>query len=385
MERRDDEVSLKRSGFYEATAERGATFVEYADYDFPSQYAADILDEYRACRERAIVIDLTPLRKVEVSGPGAEAVLQAAVTRDLRRLADGDVVYTSLCDDDGRLVDDGTVFRFAPERFRWVGYTDEDEGWLRDIAEKRGLEVDLENSTDRVHNLALQGPRSRDILAPLLLPAEGRRKVSDLTWFTFTEGTLGSQSGPHVLVSRTGYSGELGYEVWCRPEDGGAVFETIWSAGEPVGLAPLGLDALDIVRVEAGLIFKGYEYEGEEDPFEAGIGFTVPKSKSDDYVGKDALERRRADPRNAFVGLELEGGDVPAHGDVVSSDGRSVGVITSAIDSPYVGRPIAFARVSTEVASLGTALVVSLEGGGETGASVVRVPFYDPDKRRPRS
>lgn len=378
-------MSLKRSGFYDATAALGARFVEYADYDFPSQYSADILDEYRACRERAIVIDLTPLRKVELSGEGSEALLQAAVTRDVRRLKDGDIVYTALCDDDGRLVDDGTIFRFGPDRFRWVGYTDEDEGWLRDIAEKRGLEVNLENSTDRLHNLAVQGPASRDILAPLLVPSEGRRKVSDLTWFTFTEGRLGSANGPEVLVSRTGYSGELGYEVWCRPEDGGEVFDTIWSAGEPAGLAGLGLDALDIVRVEAGLIFKGYEYEGEEDPFEAGIGFTVTKSKSDDYVGKDALEKRRASPRQVFVGLELSGGEVPAHGDSVTSDGGQVGLITSAIDSPHVGRPIAFARVAPEAAELGTAVGVALEGGGESQATVVRVPFYDPDKSRPRS
>ncbi len=378
-------MALKRSGFYDRTAALGATFVEYADYDFPSQYAADILEEYRACRERAIVIDLTPLRKVEVSGPGSEAVLQAAATRDVKRLKDGDVVYTALCDEEGQVVDDGTIFRFGPERFRWIGYTDEDEAWLAGIARRNGLDVSLENSTDRLHNLAVQGPASRDILSSMVVPNEGARRVSELTWFTFTEGRLGSSGGPDVLVSRTGYSGELGYEVWCRPEDGGDVFDRIWAAGEPYGLAPLGLDALDVVRVEAGLIFKGYEYEGSEDPFEAGIGFTVTRSKADPYVGKEALNRRRTEPKQAFIGLVLEGDDVPANGDAVLAGSEPVGVITSAISSPYCGCPIGFARV--EVAhTQGPQLTVSRSEGGEPiRASVARVPFYDPEKTRPKS
>jgi glycine cleavage system T protein (aminomethyltransferase) len=377
-------VTLRRTAFHTRTAALGATFVEYAGYEFPSQYAADILDEYWACRQRAVLIDLTPLRKVEVSGPGAQALLQATVTRDLTRLADGGVVYTALCDDDGNVVDDGTVFRFGPDRFRWIGYTDEDEGWFRSHAERLGAEVSLENSTDRLHNLALQGPESRDILRPIVYPAPGRPAFDGLTWFTFTEGRLGSD-GPAVLISRTGYSGELGYEVWCHPDDGEAVWDTVWAAGRDAGIAALGLDALDTVRVEAGLIFKGYEYEGTEDPFEAGIGFTAPKKKAD-YVGKAALDRRRENPARAMVGLEIDASAPFTHGDEVRAGGAPVGVVTSGSRSPLLGKNLALARVGVSHSALGARLEVARAEDGETAsATVVRFPFYDPDKTRPRS
>jgi aminomethyltransferase len=377
-------MTLRRTAFHSRTAALGATFVEYAEYEFPSQYAADILDEYWACRQQAVVIDLTPLRKVEVNGPGAGTALQTTVTRDLTRLADGGIVYTALCDDDGNVVDDGTVFRFGPERFRWIGYTDEDEEWFRSHAERLGVEVSFENSTNRLHNLAIQGPKSRDILRPIVHSAPGRPAFDDLTWFTFTEGRLGSD-GPEVLVSRTGYSGELGYEVWCNPDDGGAVWDTIWAAGRDAGIAALGLDALDIVRIEAGLIFKGYEYEGAEDPFEAGIGFTAPRKKAD-YVGKAALERRRENPARALVGLEIDASAPFAHGDEVRAGGVAVGVVTSGARSPLLEKNLALARVGVGHSDLGVPLEVARAEGGETAsATVVRFPFYDPDKTRPRS
>ena len=377
-------MTLRKTAFHARTAALGASFVEYADYEFPSQYAADILDEYWACRQRAVVIDLTPLRKVELAGPGAEAMLQATITRDVTRLADGGVVYTALCDDDGNVVDDGTVFRFGPQRFRWIGYTDDDEDWFRSHAERLGAEVSFENSTNRLHNLAVQGPNSRDILRPIVRPAPGRPALDDLTWFTFTEGRLGSD-GPEVLVSRTGYSGELGYEVWCHPDDGGAVWDAVWVAGRDAGIAALGLDALDIVRIEAGLIFKGYEYEGTEDPYEAGIGFTAPKKKAD-YVGQAALERRRENPARALVGLEIDAVAPFAHGDEVRAGGAPVGVVTSGSLSPLLNKNLALARVGVSRSTIGEPLEVVRAEGGETAlATVARFPFYDPDKTRPRS
>ncbi len=331
-------------------------------------------------------MDLTPLRKVEVTGPGAEAVLQATVTRDLRRLGDGQVVYTGLCDEDGNLLDDGTVFRFGPERFRWVGYTDEDEAWFRRHADRLGLEVSLRNSTDELHNIAVQGPASRDIVTSVVWTPESATPVADLTWFRFTEGSVGGADGPAAVVSRTGYSGELGYELWCHPDDGPAVWDAVWAAGEPHGLAPLGLDALDVVRIDAGLIFKGYEYDGTEDPFEAGIGFVVTQSKEDDFVGKQALARRRQYPTRALVGLEVEGPDAVASGEVLAG-GETVGVVTSGAHSPALEKNLALARVKIGHAGLGGKLEVAAgdSGAAPLGATVVRFPFYDPDKTRPRS
>jgi len=380
-------MTLRQTAFKSRIASMGATFDEYAGYEFAYRYSGDILEEYWACRRRVAVIDLTPLRKVEVSGQGAEALLQAVVTRDLSRLSDGHIVYTALCNDKGNVIDDGTVFRFEPDRFRWVGYTDDDEDWFRTRADSLGLEVSLENSTDRIHNIAVQGPRSRDLVTGLIEPAPGRPEVTDLTWFRFTEGNLGGADGPAVLLSRTGYSGELGYELWCHPDDGPTVWDAVFEAGKPLGVGPLGLDALDPLRVEAGLIFKGYEYEGEEDPFEAGIGFVVSNTKSDDFVGKAALAQRRKDPSQVFVGLEVDDADPLVHGDHVVTGDRVVGVVTSGALSPVLERNLAFARVGVAHGGLGARLEVERAdaGPGRVPATVVRVPFYDPDKTRPRS
>jgi aminomethyltransferase len=233
--------------------------------------------------------------------------------------------------------------------------------------------------------LAVQGPASREILERVVQTAPGRPSLTDLTWFTFTEGRLGD-GGPEALISRTGYTGELGYEVWCRPDDGPAVWDVIWSAGKDKGLGVLGLNALDVVRVEAGLIFKGYEYDGAEDPFEAGIGFTVTKNKDDDYVGKVALEQRRAHPTRQLVGLEIDAEEPFALGDVVRAEGEPVGIVTSGALSPFLDKNLALARVGVGHAAAGDRFEVAREAGGESAAAVVvRFPFYDPDKSRPRS
>jgi aminomethyltransferase len=384
-------MSLRQTGFHSRAASAGAVFDEYAGYELPYRFGDDILPEYYACRQRAAVIDLSPLRKIDVGGPDAERLLQAVVTRDLDLLSDGQIVYTALCDAEGNVIDDGTVFRFGPDRFRWVGYQDEDEEWFRSHADRLGLHVTLENSTDRLHNIAVQGPRSREIVSGLIEPAAGRPGGADLSWFRFTEGALGGRGGPDVLLSRTGYSGELGYEIWCQPDDGSAVWDAVFEAGGPVGVGPLGLDALDLLRVEAGLVFKGYEYDGTQTPAEAGIGFVVTPGKRDDFVGKAAIERRQHSAAQVFVGLDVEADEPAAGGDRVldGDDGSVVGVITSGVLSPILERNIAFARVDASSAAPGTKLVAErAEGGGgndRVSATATTVPFYDPDKSRVRA
>ena len=198
---------------------------------------------------------------------------------------------------------------------------------------------------------------------------------------------LGDPDGAAVLVSRTGYTGELGYEIFCHPSDGEAVWDAVWAAGEPYGLSPLGLEALDILRIEAGLIFSGYEFDDQTDPFEAGIGFTVPlKSKEDDFIGKAALVKRKASPQRALVGLELASDEVASHGDCVFVGRHRVGVVTSGIRSPMTGNSIALSRIAVEHAGHGTAVEVGKLDGvrKRLEATVVPFPFYDPDKSRVR-
>ena len=234
----------------------------------------------------------------------------------------------------------------------------------------------------------MQGPKSRDLLRELVWTPPTQPEFGSLGWFRFAIGRIGGPEGLPLIISRTGYTGELGYELWCHPGDAPALWNVVWEAGTPHGLTPLGLDALDILRIESGLIFAGYEFCDQVDPFEAGIGFTVPlKTKEDDFTGKAALLRRKAAPQRVLVGLELEGNEPAAHGDCVHAGRSQVGVITSGTRSPILRTNIALCRMAVEYSELGTAVDVGKLDGHlkRIPATVVRFPFYDPDKTRPRS
>lgn len=343
--------------------------------------------EYLACRERVAVMDLSQLRKWEVLGPDAETLIQRTITRDARRLAVGQVSYTAVCDETGAMLDDATVFRLGQDNWRFVGGCDADELLLRETAERHGLErVWIKPATDELHNLAVQGPRSRDVLAPLIWSGPTQPDLTELRWFRFLVGRIGGPQGVPVVVSRTGYTGELGYELFCHPRDGEAVWDAVMAAGADHGIAPLGLDALELLRVEAGLILAGHEFGGGEDPYEAGIGFTVALD-GEDFTGRDALRERRDHPREQLVGLVLDGGEAPAHGDVVLAGRLAAGVVTSGIVSPHRCTPVALARVAVRHADPGTELLVQRSDGRRRtlAATVTTLPFYDPGKERPRA
>ena len=334
------------------------------------------------------MMDLSPLRKFEVLGPDAETLLQTVLTRNIRRLSVGQVVYSAMCYPHGGMIDDGTALRLGPDNFRWIGGDDYSGIWLREQAQALGLKALVKSSTEQIHNVAVQGPKSREILNGIIWTPPAQTSVDELEWFRFTIGRLGDMHGRPVMISRTGYTGELGYEIFCHPDDACEVWDAVWQAGEPYGLLPLGLDALDMVRIEAGLVFAGYEFCDQTDPFEAGIGFTVPlKSKEDDFIGREALEQRKANPQRQLVGLELSGNEAAAHGDCVRVGRAQVGVITSAIRSPILKKNIALCRIDTLHAGLGTEVEVGKLDGQQKRipALVVPFPFYDPKKERVRA
>jgi aminomethyltransferase len=386
----DAEPQLTReTAFHPRFSALTRNYTEYRGYWLPTKFANDgPVAEYWACRERAAIMDLSPLRKFEVTGPDAESLLQYALTRNVRKLAAGQVVYTAMCYEHGGMVDDGTLFRLGENNFRWIGGDDYGGIWLREQAEKLGLKAWVRSSTDQLHNVALQGPKSRDILREVIWTPPAQPSVDELGWFRFTIGRIGGFEGAPVVVSRTGYTGELGYEIFCHPKDALTVFDAIWQAGEPHGLMPLGLQALDMLRIEAGLAFYGYEFCDQTDPFEAGIGFTVPlASKNEDFIGREALERRKAHPQKVLVGLEMEGDVQVGHGDCVHSGRAQIGVVTSATRSPVLKKTIALARVDVTQSALGTEVEVGKLDGHQKRlpARIVRFPHYDPEKTRVRS
>lgn len=381
-------VLTKETSFHPRTSELTKSFVEYRGYWLPHCFDnLGAIAEYWACREKVAIMDLSPLRKWEVLGPDAEALIQLAITRDARRLSVGQVTYTALCNETGGMIDDATVYRLGQDNFRFVGGDEYDGVWLKELADRHGLKVWVKPSTDQLHNVAVQGPESRELLKKIVWTPPTQTSFEDLKWFRFTVGRIRTYDGIPIVVSRTGYTGELGYEVWCHPSDAPAVWDAIWEVGEEHGLTPLGLEALDILRIESGLIFAGYEFDDQVDPFEAGIGFAVDLRTEDDFVGRAALEARKAHPQRTLVGLELEGNETAGHGDEVYVGRQRVGVVTSGTRSPILKKNIALARVAVQFAELGTTLEVGKLDGLQKRipATVVRFPFYDPEKTRPRS
>jgi aminomethyltransferase len=386
----DADADLTReTSFHPRLSALTRNYVGYRGFWLPSRFSKEgPVEEYWACREKAVVMDLSPLRKFEVTGPDAESLLQYCLTRDIRRLATGQVVYTAMCYENGGMIDDGTLFRLGQNNFRWIGGLDFGGLWLRQQAEKMDFKAWVRSSTDQLHNIAVQGPKSREIIEEIVWTAAAQPAVRELEWFRFAVGRLGRFEGAPLVVSRTGYTGELGYEIFCHPKDALEIFDAVWTAGQKHGLKPMGLEALDMVRIEAGLVFADFEFSDQTDPFEAGIGFTVPlKSKTEEFIGRQALIERKEHPRYQLVGLEIDSNEAVGHGDPVHSGREKIGVVTSGTRSPLLKKNIALARVDTHASALGTAIEIGKLDGQQKRlpGRVVRFPHYDPQKTRPRS
>ena len=356
--------------------------IEYNSFWVPNSFAHQgELAEYWALRERAALMDLSALRKFEVTGPDAFALLQYAFSRNLEKVTVGRSAYGCLLNPHGGIVDDGIVFCFSHTHYRYVGNCDTDGDWLQRISQRQGWTVTVEDISPRVHNLALQGPESYNILKPLL---SSPTDLDNLGYFRFKAVEIETIS---VLLSRTGYTGELGYELFVHPRHGPALWDSLMSAGSNKGLLPLGMRALDRARIEAGLLAREYEFDDLISPFQAGISWTVAMKKSD-FIGKAALESIRQHPPKVAVGLVLEGNEVATHGQNIYAQGERwrVGHITSATFSPILGRSIAMAQVVPEYAQKDTTVEVGLLDGlkRRVKATIGPLAAFDPTKSRAR-
>ena len=374
---------------------------EWSGY-FASSVYADAHDiEYNAIREAAALIDVSPLYKYQVSGPDALALVDRVITRDATKLAVGSVFYTPWCDEHGKVVDDGTVHRLDERRFRWTA-ADPQLRWLRQNS--AGLDVAIDEETEATAALALQGPSSRDVLE-----AATGESFADLRYFRRRPSKIGKVK---VDVSRTGYTGDLGYEVWIPTESAVKVWDALIDAGKAYGVRPAGMLALDVVRLEAGLILLEVDYtsarhamnpEQNYAPGEIGLGRLVSFDKGD-FVGRLALEReaKAGGPARRLVGLQLDWYDIEGLYDAqglppaispsvdrapvpVFAAGRQVGRATSHGWSPILKQAIALASVPPQYEAIGTSLAVewTVEGRrGRVGATVVALPFLDLERKR---
>ena len=290
-----DFMLTKKTAFHERTSKLTSDMIDSSGYWIPNKYNNyGAIEEYTACRNNVAVMDLSSLRKFEILGPDSEELMNLAITRNVKKLSIGEVVYSALCYENGTMIDDGTLYRLGEHNFRWVCGSDYSGEWLRELGKKLNLRVWVKSSTNQLHNLSIQGPNSRKLLSKIIWTPPAHPNVNDLEWFHFSISRIGNHLGPPLMLSRTGYTGELGYEVYCHPKDAVEIWDSIWEAGSEFKLSPMGFEALDMLRIEAGLILGGNEFSDQTDPFEAGIGFTVPlKTKEVNFVGKEALIKRK--------------------------------------------------------------------------------------------
>ena len=386
----DSEPKLtKNTGFYERTSKLTRNFIDARGYWLPNDYTKHgVINEYNACREKAVVIDLSSLRKFEILGPDAEELMNYTLTRNVKKLSVGQVVYSSMCYENGFMFDDGTLMKMSDHGFRWICGDEYAGEWLKEQAKKKNYKVIIKNSSDQINNISLQGPNSRKILEKFVWTPPTQPSISELQWFRFTICRVKELNGIPLMISRTGYTGELGFEIWCHPSDAPKVWDVVMDSGKDEGLIPAGFGALDLLRIEAGLILFGNEFDGQVDPFEAGVGFTVPlKTKNENFIGKDILIKRKENPQKKFVGLELVGKEKANHGDCIHIGRSQIGIVTSGCLSPTLNKNIALCRVDIGHSELGTSVEVGKIDGHQKRipAKIVPFPHYDPKKTKVRS
>jgi aminomethyltransferase len=361
---------LKRTPLYDEHRALGARLVEFSGWEMPVQYSG-ILDEHRAVREHAGLFDVSHMGEFHVEGPGALDFLQGLVPNNVARLADAQALYTQICNEQGGTLDDLLIYRLAEGSYMAVvnaGTTDSDWAWFTKQAAGRD-DVTLRNDSDATGLLALQGPRAREILRPLT-----ETDLDAIAYYHFAASA--TVAGVTCLISRTGYTGEDGFELYCASGDVVALWRALLDAGAPQGLLPAGLGARDTLRLEAGLCLYGHELNEQISPLEAGLGWSVKLEKSHDFIGREALlaQKRQGLPRK-LVGIELRDRGVPRADYAILRDGAPIGPLTSGTVGPTVGKAIGMGYVPPEYATVGAEVAIEIRGKA-TPAVIVALPFY---------
>ena len=374
-------VDLHRTAFDKVQREAGANWTDWEGWAWAADFG-DPAAEHVATRTACNLWDESPLRKWDLDGPDALALADALFANDMSALEIGQVRYGPICDEQGKMIMDGTVFRLGDHHCLSITSYDSDLDWFRQVASDRGLDVRVEDRTAAMPHLQVQGPKAREVLGTITEGAD----VDTLRYFRFIgEGVR--VGGVPVMLSRTGYSGELGFELYCTPEDAEALWNAVLEAGRPHGIRPIGLSAIETIRIESGLLFPDIDYfPHQTDPFEVRLDNVVKLDKAGDFVGRNALREIAAQgtPR-LLTTLRIEGDEVPEYGAAVTLDGEDVGIVRSPCQSPtFEMEVIGMASIDRGLVQDGQRVEVAL-GGGTAGATVAPFPVYDTEKRRPRS
>ncbi|NOY12352.1 MAG: glycine cleavage system aminomethyltransferase GcvT [Deltaproteobacteria bacterium] len=360
---------MKKTVLNQVHHQAGARMVEFGGWEMPVQYSG-VIAEHLAVRKAAGLFDVSHMGEIEVSGPQAFDFLQHATINDVAALADNQVQYTALCYPSGGVVDDLTLYRFAADNYLLcvnAANIDKDFTWLQKLlAESDFSELTLLNRSSEYAQLALQGPLAEKILAELT-----ESDLAAIKYYWFVEGTV---AGISTLISRTGYTGEDGFELYCPAADGVELWQALMSAGEPFGLVPTGLGARDTLRLEKAYALYGHEITADILPLEARLGW-ITKLKKGDFVGSQALLRaKQTGLTRKLIGLQLTEPGVPREHYPVFCAGREVGYVTSGTMSPCLKKGIALALVEAAVADAEQPLQIGIRKR-QVAAERVALPF----------
>ncbi|MHB1980245.1 MAG: glycine cleavage system aminomethyltransferase GcvT [Sulfobacillus sp.] len=366
--------ALKHTPLYDLHVEFGGRMVGFGGWEMPIQYTS-ILAEHQAVRQRAGLFDVSHMGEIEVQGPGAAELVDQLVTNWPSQLPPGGVLYTPMCHPDGGIVDDLLVYKLDDDRFLLVvnaGTTEKDVNWVTSQAKRLGSPATITDCSPQIAQLALQGPKAEAILAPLLTA-----DLSALAFFHWLK--VDDLFGHCALVSRTGYTGEDGFEIYLESTAADQVARALLRHGQSAGLQMVGLGARDSLRFEACLPLYGQEISDSITPLEAALGVFVKWDKA--FIGKEALASAKEHGLSRrLVGLRLSQRAVPRHGYEVVANGQIVGQVTSGMIAPTVGQPVALALVPPELSQVGTQLAVRIREQ-DIAAEVVKRPFYRRDQR----
>ena len=361
---------LKRTPLYDAHVKAGARMVPFGGWEMPVQYTG-IIEEHRRVRSAVGLFDVSHMGELEVEGPEALAALQLVTTNDVAALEIGQVQYSLFCDADGGIVDDLTVYRFGPDHFMVTvnaANIEKDWAWVTGQS-ARFAGARWRNVSDATGLLAVQGPRA-EALVSRLVDVDATR----IGYYRFARGKI---AGVPSHISRTGYTGEDGFELYVAAAATARVWSALLEAGSADGVAPIGLGARDTLRLEMRYALYGNDIDETTNPLEAGLGWVVKPAKGE-FIGREVIERvRTAGVSRRLVGIEMIDRSVPRHGYRVVRGGASIGVVTSGSYGPSIDRYIGLAYVATEHASIGSEIDVEIRGQARP-ARVVKTPFYPP-------
>jgi len=365
-------TSLKRTPLYEQHRALGARLVEFGGWEMPVQYTG-ILEEHQAVRTRAGLFDVSHMGEFKVEGPDALPFLQYLVPNDVSLLTVGQALYTQLLLPDGNTIDDLIIYRLADMHYMLVvnaANIDKDFAWVEEQA-KNFKDVQVANQSDTTALLALQGPAAQSILQTLT--------DADLASIRYYHSLAGVVDGVNCIISRTGYTGEDGFELYCAPVDVVALWTDLLAAGKPQGLLPAGLGARDTLRLEAGYCLYGHELDEQSNPLEARLGWTIKFDKGD-FVGRDALLKiKEQGLERKLIGVELLDRGVCRVGHVIYANEHAIGSITSGAPSPTLHKNIGMGYVVIAHANVGENVDIDIRGK-RVAAQIVALPFYKRNK-----